>query len=227
VSRKTIAIVLLVLVGGVGAYNAKFFIDRAKKKAKSKVIETSEREKESTHVRPLRVASAAEAASVPEPQVKSNGAQPDGQPAAAPAVGEGAGTKLAGKLPGVFGLQWIDPFHDNPTATAQTLHLGAGKREMNWGDPSARQGPVVSAVLIGRRSRRALIDGRILSKGDGLPGTDAVVCAIYAEGVEIKIGGVKRYFALGGGSTSSPGARPDAPPRMPPSSRDTMTSAEE
>ena len=230
-SRKKTAIILLVLVGGVVAYNVKFFIDRAKKKEKPKVVETSEELTKPAEADVPRVASAGESAPVLKPRAKNRGARAVVQAAAEPAGTEGASTKPADRLPGIFTLQWanITPFEEKATPVAAASYAGQDDEGMNWGNSFVNQGPVVSAVLIGRRSRRALIDGRILSKGDRLPGSNATVCAIYAEGVEIKIGGTRMYFPVSGGSPTAPGkrsAQPSGRAGTPPSSRDTTTSAQ-
>ena len=227
-SRKTIVIVLLVLVGGVAAYNLKFFVERAKKKEKPKVAETSEKEAEPAKTDAPPVASAPEPAAAPAPEGQRNAAGTSNEQAerAQTTVQENdAHTERASNLPAIFTMEWVNPMQPAVVATTSSSETAPGA--MGWSNTFENTSPVVSAVLIGRKGRRAIINGHIVNKGDRLPGTDAVVCEIHAEGVEIKAGGTTRYFPVGRGSTTGSktgGGRRRAPAGRPSSSKNTVTS---
>ena len=194
---KPIAIVLVLLVGAVAAYDMKFLMNRSAKKVPKPLTatETAASDAVSETAQPEQQAAPAAEGAQPtadEPQAKGE---------ACPVAGAQAAEKTEPefKLPPVFEQAWTNPFQegrkpavvrDDGPAPQSVAHDGA--------DPFGALAPSVSAVLIAESSRRAVIDRLIMAEGDLLPGSGAEIKSITPSGVELMLDGRTRFFRMCG-----------------------------
>jgi len=186
-ASKFIAVALVVMAGGIAAYDINYFIDR--KSARAPVGETP-----------------VEETPVGEPAVEESEEQaPAGKPDAAPAA-EASNSDLpasvAKTLPPVFQLEWVNPFGEakrsipaegsanTPQASSDSAPAPSAAAFQTMREPGTE--PVVSAVLIGTGRKSAIISGQVVTEGAKFG--DATVVSIQAEGVQMKAGGETRFY---------------------------------
>jgi len=180
VTPKVIAIVLVLLVGGVAAYDIKFLMNREGSK---------------------KLAPAAEGAHYtadePEQATPATGTRDTQQVAKHDEPQNIAGNETVSSLLDIFNVngKWPEPFQGK-APTIETHAATTPEPPQGWSDPFLGSTPVVSAVLIGPKSRRAIVDRRIVREGDKLPG-GAEVRSISPDGVEVRFGNVERLLPVG------------------------------
>jgi len=201
VKPKAIAIVLVVLVGGAIAYDVKFLINRSRNKPRPPAPEVGEEDHKHAEAEVPSPASAPK--QIPGKENATTGKQA-GRTAEAASQQHAARAELAAKLPAIFGdnMPWVDPFNNDPPA-AGAPRAGSQGAKMVSGNSFANRSPVVSAVLIGRTGRCAVINGWIVREGNEIGAANAVVTAITAEGVEVKAGDSTQFLPVGGGPQST------------------------
>ncbi len=189
---KLIAIVLVVLIGGVVAYDVKFLMKKESSKQPAMPAEAGEKEAEPQ-----------EASDAKADDSSSQGEQEplDSDPAQQAAVQDkthisAAGGESGNNLPAIFNAAWPEPFDSGPPGGEPSGSL-IPNPQPGWRNPFPDRAPVVSAVLIAGTEKRAIIDRRLVRVGDILAHIEAEVTAISRGGVELKIRGKQRFFPVG------------------------------
>jgi len=217
-ASKFIAVALVVMAGGIAAYDINYFIDRKSARAPAGDGSVGETPVGETPVGETPVGETPVGETpvgetpVGEPAVEESEGQappgdtaPAGKPDAAPAA-EASNSDLpasvAKTLPPVFQLEWVNPFGEakrsipaegsanTPQASSDSAPAPSAAAFQTMREPGTE--PVVSAVLIGTGRKSAIISGQVVTEGAKFG--DATVVSIQAEGVQMKAGGETRFY---------------------------------
>lgn len=193
---KAIAIILVILVGGVAAYDVKFVMDRRRAKAPAPAVavdENPENEPEQT--------SAPESPAEPVEQ-EAPDLDPPQQIAKIDESQRTPGNETTNTLQGILDGNWPEPF-EGDWNIGETSEPPTPEPQTERPDPFRGRTPVVSAVLITGTNKRAIVDRRIVREGDKLAGGEAEVSAITPDGVEVRFGDVELLLPMGGARSSA------------------------
>ena len=199
---KAFAIILVILVGGVAAYDVKFVMDRQRARAPARaaaVGDNPENQPQQT--------SAAESPAAPVQQEEPDLGPPQ-QLAKNDESQRVPGNETTSTLQDILDGNWPEPF-EGAWNTGETSEPPPPppppppEPEPEPLDPFQGRTPVVSAVLITGTNKRAIVDRQIVREGTKLAGGGAEVWAITPDGVEVRFGDVTLLLPVGGAGSST------------------------
>jgi hypothetical protein len=226
VGSKAFAVILVILVGGVAAYDVKFVMDRQRARAPARVAAVGDN--------PENEPGQTSAAESPAAQVAAVGGNPENEPEqttaaespAAPvqqeepdlgppqqlAKNDGSqrtpGNQTTSSLQDILDGNWPEPFEGDwnigeTSEPATPTPTPTPEPQPEPLDPFQGRTPVVSAVLITGTNKRAIVDRQIVREGSKLAGGGAEVWAITPDGVEVRFGDVTLLLPVGGAGPST------------------------